>query len=212
SGERMRRRARHVATARRRARIPGRLPRRRSHAGGDDALRFPASRPRGEGAWRTLAIRQPRAASARRRRRDRRLSKIGAAGLNFRAASAQRELGGFGRGHRHGNVQATNARGRKDETEHRPLADLAFYVELAAVTLYDVLDDGQTETGTARFARAAGVDAIKALRQTGQVLAGDAAPGVRDSDLARAVVVDTPTDIDVAPIGRIANGVVHEIG
>ena len=77
---------------------------------------------------------------------------------------------------------------REDEPEGRALAGLARDVELAAVTLHDVLDDRQPEPGAAGLARAAAVDAIEALGQPREMLAGDAAAAVDDGDLAAAVV------------------------
>ena len=55
-----------------------------------------------------------------------------------------------------------------------PIADRAGDLEPAAMAVEDVLDDREAEPGAAQFARAGGVDAVEALGQARQVLAGNA--------------------------------------
>ena len=146
-----------------------------------------------EAAGRAVAIHRPRTPPAQRRRRHRhlpsrrrRLTPAGAVTASS-IASRRRRL------RREGSPTAARTRnGREDEPEGRALARLAVDVELAAVTLHDVLDDRQPEPGAAGLARAAAVDAIEALGQPRQMDARDPWAAVDDGDLAAAVVGAVP--------------------
>src|ERR1700728_3359093 len=57
---------------------------------------------------------------------------------------------------------------------------LALDRKLGAMALQHVLDDRQTQAGTAGTAAAAGIDAVEPLGQPGNVFRGDADTGVGD--------------------------------
>src|SRR5207244_221559 len=84
----------------------------------------------------------------------------------------------------------------------RAAAGFAADVELAAVALRDVLDDRQAETGAARLARAAAVDAVEALGQARQGLAPDADAAVGDRQRPDAGGAHGPGAIGPAAVSR----------
>ena len=63
------------------------------------------------------------------------------------------------------------------------------------MTLQRVLDDGEAEARTAELARAARVDAIKALGQARQMFGRNADAGIRHRNVT-AVLVDPIADVD----------------
>jgi hypothetical protein len=67
----------------------------------------------------------------------------------------------------------TRTRAGSSRRKREPLPG-SLSIELAAVALHHVLDDGQAQAGAAGLARAAAVDAVEALGQARQVLARDA--------------------------------------
>ena len=69
------------------------------------------------------------------------------------------------------------------EVEGGAAAQFAFCPDASAVGQDDVLDDGQTEAGAARLARARFINAIEALEDAGEVFAGDAGAEVADGEL-----------------------------
>src|SRR5262245_18535758 len=71
----------------------------------------------------------------------------------------------------------------EEDADRGALAEGARDGEGAAVGLDDVLDDGEAEAGAAELARACLVDAEEALRETRQVLGGNADAAVLDRDL-----------------------------
>ena len=70
-----------------------------------------------------------------------------------------------------------------------PWPQRALDVELAAVGLHDVLDDGEAEAGAAELARARLVDAVEALGEPRQVARGMPTPvsSIATSTIARGV-------------------------
>ena len=77
------------------------------------------------------------------------------------------------------------------------MAGLGLDLDLPAVALHHVLDDGQAQAGAAGLARSAGVDAVEALGQARQVLARDARAAVADLEAAAAVGTFEPADLDL---------------
>src|SRR6476661_3832922 len=67
---------------------------------------------------------------------------------------------------------------RQDDRERRALADPRGDIELAAVAVEDVLDDGEPQAGAALFPARRHADPVEALRETRQVLRRDAGPVV----------------------------------
>src|SRR5260370_40275919 len=72
---------------------------------------------------------------------------------------------------------------RKPHGHSRTLAQAAFDPELTLVKLDDVLNDRESESGPAEFARTRAVDPIKAFRQSRNVGGRDSLPGVGDDKL-----------------------------
>src|SRR6266851_4761139 len=72
---------------------------------------------------------------------------------------------------------------RKPHGHSRTLAQAAFNPELTLVKLDDVLDDRESESGPAEFARTRAVDPIEAFRQSRNVGGRDSLPGVGDDKL-----------------------------
>src|SRR6476646_10819376 len=70
------------------------------------------------------------------------------------------------------------ARCRKARREAAALARRAIHAQHGLVARKRVLDDRQPQPGAARFARAATVDAVEALREPRQVLRIDADAGI----------------------------------
>src|SRR5471032_857186 len=107
------------------------------------------------------------------------------------------------------------ARRRQADGEHRALADLAGDVEPSAVTIDNVLDDGETETGPPHGARSRRVDAIEALGQPRQVLAPDAlamvADGNGDEWRARAASIEPGGDLDRRPVVPVFDRIVEQV-
>src|SRR6185503_6737792 len=82
--------------------------------------------------------------------------------------------------------------------------------ELAFVPLQRVLDDRQSQAGAAARPRAAGVDAVEALRHARNLLLGYADAGV--DDLENGGAVDrAPDDFHATARRRETHGVVHEV-
>src|SRR6266446_3681230 len=69
------------------------------------------------------------------------------------------------------------------EEETGALAQLALYPNFAAVRLHDVFDDGKTEAGAARLARAGAVHAVKSLEDAVLRLGGNSGAVVLDPEL-----------------------------
>ena len=72
---------------------------------------------------------------------------------------------------------------RQREVEAGAVAKLAFSPDASAVSLHNVLDDGEAEAGAAGLARARLVDAIKALEDALEMLGGDAGAEVLNGEL-----------------------------
>ncbi len=106
----------------------------------------------------------------------------------------------------------SHPRGRQANREPRALAGLALDHQIATVPLGHVLDDRQPEAGAAGVARAAGVDAVEALGEARQVLAGDAATVVGHGEFGASVGEGLPAELDAAALRRVANGVVEQVG
>jgi len=62
--------------------------------------------------------------------------------------------------------------------EGRPLSHLAFDEQPSAVTVHDVLDNGQTKTGSTDRAAAPDIHAVEALSKPRNMLAGNAFPTI----------------------------------
>ena len=78
-------------------------------------------------------------------------------------------------------------RHRKREIKRRALPRLARGPDFSTVTLHDVFDDRQAETGSALFAGTGFVDAIKPLEHALQSLGRNARTVVTHADLDRAI-------------------------
>ncbi len=74
-----------------------------------------------------------------------------------------------------------------------------------------VFDDGQAQPGAAGVGVAAGVDAVEALGQAGQVLGVDADTGILHAQVC-AVLVGPPADADIALVLGVLHGVEHQVG
>src|ERR1700681_4390514 len=74
-----------------------------------------------------------------------------------------------------------------------------------------VLYDGEAKTGTARGAGAARIDAVKPLRQAGDMFRRDAHSGVGYREMG-ALIVHPPSHIDRALRRRVLRCVVDEVG
>src|SRR6185312_786229 len=95
--------------------------------------------------------------------------------------------------------------------EGAALADDALHLELAAVPLQDVLDDGEPESGPAGGARAARIDAIEALREARNVLGRYADAGVGYGEMA-TVLIHPPAHLDGTFRRGVFGGVVDQVG
>ena len=69
------------------------------------------------------------------------------------------------------------------EMELRTLAYLALHPEAAAMSLDEMLGDGEAKAGAADFAGARNIDAVEALKDAGLVHLGDADSRVRNREL-----------------------------
>ena len=96
------------------------------------------------------------------------------------------------------------------EAEFQSALAAVVHRDRAAVECHGVADDGQPEPRAAELARAALVNAVKALEQVGQVLLVDADAVVGKQDRALLVGVVLEPDEDVAP-ARVGRGVVREV-
>lgn len=74
----------------------------------------------------------------------------------------------------------------------------------------DMLDDGQSQSGAAGFARTTAIDPVEAFGQARQVLCGNADAGIGHDKLA-ATLMDSPDQIDFAARRGIAYGVSCQI-
>src|SRR5690606_18685312 len=72
---------------------------------------------------------------------------------------------------------------RQGDGEDAALAWLAFDGQPSAVTIDDVLHDGEAQAGSAHFTRAGAVDPIEALRQSVQMLTADTLTAVADAHM-----------------------------
>jgi hypothetical protein len=72
---------------------------------------------------------------------------------------------------------------RQSEVKRNAFAKNALSPDAPAVGLDDVLDDGETQAGSARLARASLVDTIEALKDALQVFRGNAGPKILHSEL-----------------------------
>src|SRR5262245_55916607 len=91
---------------------------------------------------------------------------------------------------------------RQPDREGRAVPKLGGDHQLAAVTIEDVLDDGQAQTGAALLPARRHVDAIEALGQPRQMLGGDAWTVVDDLDpqaAGPAVLTWLAADPDLDP-------------
>src|SRR5579863_6164544 len=86
--------------------------------------------------------------------------------------------------------------------ERAALADDAAHLELRAVPLQNVLDDGEAESRAAGRARAALIDTVEALGQSRDMLGGDADAGVGHGEVT-AVLVHPPAHLDGSLRGRV---------
>src|SRR5271169_675915 len=123
---------------------------------------------------------------------------------------------------------ATQTRGRccggvraQEDGEYRTGAGGAFDIKKAAVTIEDVLNDCEPQSGSAHIARARGVDAVEALGQARQVFARDTlstvAHGYRNEGALSAITtIGRPNagrggDRDLAGGAAVFDAVVDEI-
>jgi len=79
------------------------------------------------------------------------------------------------------------------------------------VALGDVFDDRQSQAGAAGLARAAAVDPVEALGETGQVLPPDADARVGDRELAATARLQPPPHRHRASVRRVAQGVADQV-
>src|SRR5262245_61657655 len=104
---------------------------------------------------------------------------------------------------------------RGEDHAHRgAVPQRALDPEPPVVRLDDVLHDRQAQPGAAQPARARPADPEESLRQTGQVLAGDADAGVRDRELDGGRTGEGPApdvDLHAAALGRVLDGVVDQV-
>lgn len=81
----------------------------------------------------------------------------------------------------------------------------------SAVNLHTVLDDGQSESGSAKLARASLVDTVESLEQPSQVLGSHANPGVGKAEVVHAFVLAEARHPDGDARAGIGDGVVGEV-
>src|SRR5688572_14469919 len=99
---------------------------------------------------------------------------------------------------------------RKPRREAAALAGLAFDLEPRFVARERVLRDGEAEPRATGLARAAAIDAIKALGEPRNVLRFDADAGVFDAE-ARAIGRFLPGKGHSSAEGRVTDGVRYQI-
>src|SRR5579872_2266363 len=103
---------------------------------------------------------------------------------------------------------------RQADAEGRAAADAALDVDLAAMGLGDVLDDGEAEAGPPLLAGAPLVDPVEALEDARDRLRGDADAGVAHLEhrLAATAAGITPhADGDPAVRTVVLDGVVEQV-
>jgi len=100
---------------------------------------------------------------------------------------------------------------RKVAREGAARAHGALNLQKRRMALQDVLHDGKPEARTAGRARASGIGAVEALRQTRNVLRLDADAGIRDREMS-AVVVRPPAHLNGALCGGVFRRIVDEVG
>ena len=110
-----------------------------------------------------------------------------------------------------GGRVSIGAEARETDGEPRAGADAAGDVDLAADRLDQVLDDREAQAGPAELAAPRLVDAVEPLEDAGQVVAGDADPGVGDLDARSRRSMTRATDADRAVLGRVLDGVVDQV-
>src|SRR4029077_12911232 len=94
--------------------------------------------------------------------------------------------------------------------ELAPLADTAVDGDLAADRLDQVLDDREAQAGPPQLPAPRLVDAVEAFEDAGQVVAGDADPGVGDFQ-DDGVPPQAAADADGAELGGILDRVVDQV-
>src|SRR5680860_523153 len=103
-----------------------------------------------------------------------------------------------------------DARARKYAGEHAAFARLALHPQPGAMPLQHVLDDGETQPGTAAGSRAVLVDAIKALGDARDVLRLDATTMILNDKIG-ALHIRMPAQDDITTGRRIADGVADRL-
>src|SRR3954452_22364891 len=96
------------------------------------------------------------------------------------------------------------------------LTDLGGDVELAAMAVEDVLDDGESQAGPALLAALRHADAIEPLRKARQVLRGDACSVIRDrgdeaGSVAAASGLMRQPHSDASARLAVLDGVLHQV-
>src|SRR5258706_5647071 len=126
------------------------------------------------------------------------------------AASTFEERSGIARGARQRHGSRHDPPRRKTRGESAALARIALDVERCLVPAQHVLDDREPEPGAAGGARAAAIDAVKTLGQPRNVLGRDADARIDHGEF-RLVGRGAPGDAHLAAVGRVANGVGHQV-
>src|SRR5205085_9939825 len=112
------------------------------------------------------------------------------------------------------SVPLSDSCDRQGHPHGRPSPQCAVDAERTPVSEHDVLDDRQPEARASELPRASAVDAVEALRQSRDVLLGDADAVVTNGDLdrRRARAVDRPSDdADAASLSTVLDRVVDEV-
>src|SRR5690349_14866998 len=103
---------------------------------------------------------------------------------------------------------------RQGEGEARAATEFALYGNLAAVRLYQMLDDGQAKPCAIRAPRARLVGAVQALEDARQILRGDADAGVFDVDGGAPVLGfcgDRQAAFGAVELDRVVNQVIENL-
>src|SRR5687768_4629038 len=92
-------------------------------------------------------------------------------------------------------------RPRQRDEHGRAFANVAFDVEAAAMSADDMLDDGETEPGSADRSASAGVDPVESLGQARQMLDRNALAAVDDgkAKLGRPVILQAHRHLRIDP-------------
>jgi hypothetical protein len=101
---------------------------------------------------------------------------------------------------------------RKPDLHFGALPDLAANFEQAAVTLYDLTDDREAETGASAVAAPGRINSVETLGKTREMLGGDALAVVaNDQPLPMTDLIKSDLDSRTRVLATIANRIVEEI-